>query len=136
MIIIPTSFGSQTLHNLTTHFAMKMQMPADKAEANLIRLPNGTWYDPFLAEPVPALPGKLSATIALVFSSEATLDAEVEAFLNLVGIRAVLTVKKLDATSVNCLARLETVELKHPFNIVKGGKTKIELKFQRVTRFS
>ena len=135
MIITPTSFGAQPLHNTITHFAMKMQMPADKAEANLIRLPNNTWYDPNQNQTITPLPGKLSATIALVFPTESALNAEVEALLDLVGTRETLTVKKLDGTYADCLARLETVELKHPFNIVAGGKTKVELKFQRVTRF-
>lgn len=136
MIILPTAFGTQTLHNGTTHFATKTLMPSDKADSRLIRLPNNTWYDPYLSEPMPPMPGKLMALVALVYPNLNTLSTEIDSIYTWLGKRAVLRVTKTDTTTLDCEARLETISLKHPFHLLEGGRTKIEFTFQCITRFS
>lgn len=134
MIIIPTLFGSQILHNGTTHFATKSLMPAPEAALNLVLLANGTWHDPYgTTNKAPLTPGKLTATIAIALATEAALNAEINAIFNLIGTRNLLSVKSLDNSIDNCQARMEKVKLIHPFNIVSGSKTKIEILFQCIT---
>jgi hypothetical protein len=136
MIIIPLSFGSLTLHNGTTHFASKTLAPAYKADSKLVLLPNGVWFDPHGIGDAPVTPGKLKTSVSMVLPSEAALSAGVDVLFNYIGERADLTVRKLDGTTKVCSARLEEIDLVHPFNIVSGCKTKLNLTFQCITMFS
>jgi hypothetical protein len=135
MIIIPISFGTVILHNETTHLASKSLMPANKADSKLIMLPNGQWFDPHGTGNAPVTPGKLKASITLNCASEAALSTAVLTIFDSIGSRKTLTVKLLDNSTKTCLARLEEVDLVHPFHLVAGGKTKMDLTFQCITEF-
>lgn len=135
MIVYPVSFGSQVLHDQVNRFATKTVIPASSAPAQLVKLPNGELYDPFLGDDIAPVPGKFDTVIQMVFSSNALLSAEIDTVWALVGKRDFLTAKKPDGATVSCSARLETVTLRHPYEILTGGKTKIQLTFQPISVF-
>lgn len=135
MIIIPTLFGAQVLHNGTTHFAAQSLMPAPQVNLNLVLMANGTWHDPYDAtETAPIVPGKITAKIVITMTTQAALVAEMDTLFLLLGTRALLSVASLDGAVDSCQARIEKMKLDHPFRIVSGSRTRVEIVFQCITR--
>lgn len=130
MYITLTSFGSQTLHNGTSFFSTRTEFSVPKAQLSVINLPGGGIYDPWGTSPAPTLPGKIKSLITIVSSSKSAMNTAVNGLTPLIGKRETLSGTDHNNTPKTTVARLETVEKKHPFKIVEGYKTRIELTFQ------
>ncbi|MBE2222113.1 MAG: hypothetical protein IAF02_11260 [Anaerolineae bacterium] len=136
MIVTPISFGALTLHNSTSHFSAKTIIVPYKAKIQLIELPGGVLFDTALGGDGPILPGHLTASVVISSPSTAALSTEIDTIFTFFGKLETLSVRKLDSTIITCDARIETIELVHPFKIVTGTKTKVNLNFQCITLFS
>ena len=105
--IYVTQFGSQTLHNGTTHYATSTIRESAEANFSPIKLPNGMFFDPYQTYDAPVPPAKFSVQMLLRLPKDSAI-AEFEAIANQVGTRATVTGKRNTTTgaTTTCTARL------------------------------
>lgn len=139
-IIYPSSWATtpvMTLHNGTTHFAKALITQTQKAELDLIMLPNHVIYDPNgPSVAAPTVPARFVAEIIIKLATQALIVAEWAAWELHVGKIDTLTATKISSGTVTCTARLESITNVYPFQDSIDKQITVEAAFVPLTAWA
>jgi hypothetical protein len=110
-----TQFGSQVLHNGTTHYATRYIENPLKAKLDIIELPNGALFDPNGSGAAATTPQPFESPHLIKLTAPAAASTELAAIKALVGTRGTLTASPYDGSAnQTCTARLERIDATQP----------------------
>lgn len=129
------SFGTQVLHNGTTHRGNRVTFAAPSSDPRLITLPTGVLFDPYGSNAAPKTPEKVVCSLLLIYSTDTLCSNQVDVLTSLIGTKATLTGQKPNGVNVTCSARLIQISDVSPANYVLNQR-RLSLTFQPLGIFA
>lgn len=127
-----TAFDGVTLHNGSTRYVETRVEQIERAQLQIITLPDGTKYDSTsAATDAPLVPGEVTAEITISESSAANAQTAFAAIAAKLGVHGTLTFTETSsATTYTCNARMSMVRNITPLPAsLDGGFLKMAVGF-------